>query len=67
MALLCESLERSLDFYCGVLGLEVGRQAGDAGWVPACGTGCALCLAMELCCTAHGVSMQDRSCWAVPV
>jgi NADH:ubiquinone oxidoreductase subunit H len=27
IALLCESLERSLDFYCGILGLEVG------GWV----------------------------------
>lgn len=27
MALLCESLERSLDFYCGVLGLEVRFRA----------------------------------------
>ena len=26
VALLCASLERSLDFYCGVLGLEVGRR-----------------------------------------
>ncbi len=27
VALLCESLERSLDFYCGVLGLEVRAAA----------------------------------------
>jgi len=25
VALLCESLDRSLDFYCGVLGLEVSE------------------------------------------
>lgn len=28
VALLCENLERSLDFYCGVLGLEVCVWAG---------------------------------------
>lgn len=34
VALLCESLERSLDFYCGVLGLEVGGHAGERAASP---------------------------------
>lgn len=40
VALLCASLERSLDFYCGVLGLEVGRRPPPAAQ-PGCRGGAA--------------------------